>query len=149
MTRTIEKEGLALSTRKEVVVEQKIQFPLRLLLVDGHEAVRDALLDRLSRLSLVGSIAAAGSLPAALAFLREFRPDVVFCDPRNLEGDPGEIVLQICEVTGPVVVLTSSLRDGEPAAFRAAGAAAVLLKGTDLAAFLADFAQSRPSPSGW
>ncbi len=129
-------------------MERKIQSPLRVLLVDGHEAVRDALLDRLSRLSLVGSVAAAGSLPAALAFLREFRPDVVFCDPRNLKGDPEEIVLRLSEASGRVVVLTSSLRDDEPVAFRAAGAAAVLLKGANLGTFLADFAQSRPSPSG-
>ncbi|MGH2345002.1 MAG: response regulator [Chloroflexota bacterium] len=127
-------------------MEQKIQSPLRLLLVDGHDAVRDALLDRLSRLAMVGSVAAADSLPAALAFLREFRPDVVLCDPRNLKGDPEEIVLRLSEASGPVVVLTSSLRGDEAVAFRAAGAAAVLLKGANLGTLLADIAGSDPRP---
>jgi DNA-binding NarL/FixJ family response regulator len=126
---------------------QDMQPPLRLLLVDGHEAVRDALIDRLTRLSLVGSVAAASSLPAALAFLREFRPDVVLCDPRNLKGDPEEIILRLSSVIGPVVVLTSSLRDDEAAGYRAAGAAAVLLKGANLGALLADFVGARPGPS--
>jgi CheY-like chemotaxis protein len=123
-------------------VEHEIQASLRLLVVDGHEGVRDALLDHLSRQPLVCSVAAAETLPAALAFLREFRPDVVLCDPRTLKENPAAIIGRLARAPCPIVVLTSSLWDGEEVAYLNAGAWAVVLKGTDLGALLVDFAGS-------
>ncbi|HVA91365.1 MAG TPA: response regulator [Chloroflexota bacterium] len=120
-------------------MEHEIHSFLRVLVVDGHEGVRDALLDHLSRRPLVGSVAAAGTLPAALAFLQEFRPDVMLCDPRTLKEKPAEIIGRLAQAPCPIIVLTSSLWDGEEIVYRNAGAAAVVLKGTDFGALLARF----------
>ncbi|HXT34659.1 MAG TPA: response regulator [Chloroflexota bacterium] len=122
-------------------MERESQSPLRLLVIDGHESVREALLDHLSRLPLVGSVAAAGSVATALAFLREFRPDLVLYDPRTLQGNPVDIIHRLAETRCPIVVLTSSLWDEEETLCLNAGAAAVVLKGTDLGALLAALTQ--------
>jgi DNA-binding NarL/FixJ family response regulator len=123
---------------EETTVAHDVQAPLRLLLVEGHDAVRDALLGRLARLSMVSAAAAANTLPVALAFLREFRPDVVLCDPRTLKGNPGEIIGRLAEAPCPIVVLTSLLWDEEEILCLKAGATTVALKGTDLGALLAN-----------
>jgi DNA-binding NarL/FixJ family response regulator len=119
------------------------QLLLRLLVVEGHEGVREALLDHLPRQSLVGAVAMASSVPAALAFLREFHPDAVLCDPRTLKGDPAEIVGRLAKASCPLVILTSSLWDDEERICLNAGAAAVVLKGTDLGPLLARLTQPR------
>ncbi|HVA88481.1 MAG TPA: response regulator [Chloroflexota bacterium] len=124
-------------------MEHEIQSSLRLLVVDGHEGVREALLDHLSRQPLVGSVAAAGTLPAALAFLQAFQPDAVLCDPRTLKGNPAEIIDRLAQTFCPIVVLTSSLWNGEEIIYRNAGAAVVVLKGTDLGALLAGLTPSK------
>lgn len=126
-------------------MEHEVQSSLRLLVVDGHERVRDALLDRLSHLPLVGSVAAASSVSTALAFLQEFRPDVVLCDPRTFKGNPTEIIGRLAQAPCPIVVLTSSLWDGEEIMYRNAGAATVVLKGTDLSALLARLTPAKQS----
>jgi DNA-binding NarL/FixJ family response regulator len=136
---------------EEITMEQERPSPLRLLVVDGHESVRAALLDHLSRLPLVGSLAAASSVSTALAFLREFRPDLVLCDPRTLQGNPADIIGRLAEAPCPLVVLTSSLWDEEELLCRNAGAAAAVLKGTDLGALLAKITQPtrHTGPSRW
>ena len=114
--------------------------PLRVLLVDGHPGVRAALLEALDRAALVGSVAAVGTVRAALAVLRELSPDIVICDPRTLAGSPPEIIACLSGSRSPLVVHTSSLDEGDGARWARAGAAAVLLKGGDLSALLAQVA---------
>jgi DNA-binding NarL/FixJ family response regulator len=83
------------------------------------------------------SAAAANTLPLAPAFLREFRPDVVLCDPRNFKGNPGKMIGWLAEAPCPIVVLTSLLWDEEETLCLKAGAATVALKGTDLGVLMA------------
>ena len=116
--------------------------PLRVLLVDGHPGVRAALLAMLDRAAIVGSVAAVGNVSAALAFLRELRPDIVVCDPRTLPGRPTDIVTRLSGFGCPLVVHTSSVDEGDASAWERAGAAAVLLKGGKLSSLLAQLASS-------
>jgi DNA-binding NarL/FixJ family response regulator len=106
------------------------------LIVDGHEGVRTALARRLARAPRLRAIPAA-DLAAALYLARELSPDAVVCDPKTLHGDPAMAVSGLAAQGAPVLVLTSSLRDGEADALEDAGAAALLLKGSAIAGLIA------------
>jgi DNA-binding NarL/FixJ family response regulator len=110
--------------------------PLRVLLVDGHRGVRVALCERLRHVSRAVDVVASDGLAAAMNLLGELVPDVVVCDPRTVHQG-ADAVRQLGSGGCPVVVLTSSLQDGEAEDLRRSGAAAVLLKGCSLIALLA------------
>jgi DNA-binding NarL/FixJ family response regulator len=111
--------------------------PLRLLLVDGHRGVRQALCARLAHMSQVADIVACDNLTAALGLMHEFVPDAVLCDPRTVGGQESDTVRQLAGAGCPVVVLTASLQDGEADDLNRAGAAVVLLKGCMMTHLLA------------
>lgn len=114
-----------------------MEIPRTLLVVDGHQGVREALVDRLRRSPGIRGVAAAGDVQAALSLMREMAPDVVICDHKTVEGDPGTVLPLLARDGQPVVVLTSSLYRGEPTALTRAGAAAMLLKGCSTCTLLA------------
>jgi DNA-binding NarL/FixJ family response regulator len=105
---------------------------LKLLLVEGHEQVRAALMRRLHRAPGVRSLDAVADLPSALSLLRDPSADLVLCEPQALAVDPQTAVRLLAATGRPIVVWTSSLREGEAAMLHAAGAAAVLLKEVNL-----------------
>jgi CheY-like chemotaxis protein len=107
-----------------------------LLVVDGHAEVRQALARRLRRVPGIGSVHTAGTLREAVVLARAHTPHVAICDPRTVGGDSAGVVRRICREVGHVLVYSTSLPDHERQVLLRAGAAAVLLKGSETAHLL-------------
>jgi DNA-binding NarL/FixJ family response regulator len=123
-------------------------MPLRLLIVDGHDRVRAALAQRLQRTPGVVVVGAAAEVSAAVQLSRTVAPDVVLYEPKTIQGNPMVGLQQLLVAGHPVVVWTSLLLHGEADAFLRAGAAAVLLKDTNLTLLLAALAGLVRTPQG-
>jgi DNA-binding NarL/FixJ family response regulator len=86
--------------------------PLKVLVVDADERVRESLAGLLgigSRCVVVGS---AGHTGQALALMTQFRPDVIVVDPRLPEVDGGRaFIARAREVAPTVRVLVMSWSD--------------------------------------
>lgn len=103
-----------------------------LLIVDGHAGVRVALARRLRQAPGIKAAVAVGDLDAAVRLAAQLLPEVIVCDPRTLPAAPADVVRVLAATGAAVVVLTSSLDEGEAAALERAGARAVVLKGSAL-----------------
>ena len=114
---------------------------LTLLIVDGHQGVREALLRRLRHAPGIRAVAAVGSIEPAVRLTQELAPDTVLYDPKTVEGDAVEAIGRLAAGGRCVIVLTSSLGEGEETALARAGAAAILLKGSGMAAMRAALAR--------
>jgi DNA-binding NarL/FixJ family response regulator len=121
--------------------EKKPERPLRILVVDDHEVVRQGLTALLGRRDEFQVVAEAGSLSEALAATRRFVPDLVVMDVRLPDGSGIEACREIrSEYPDIKVVMLTSYPD-EEAVLSAiiAGASGYLLKqvrGRDLVAAL-------------
>ncbi|MEX0625900.1 MAG: response regulator transcription factor [Chloroflexota bacterium] len=115
--------------------------PLRLLIVDDHEVVREGLVALLSRRDEFQVVAEAGTVAESLAAVRRFEPDLVVMDVRLPDGSGIEACRDIrAELPATRVVMLTSYPD-EEAVLSAilAGASGYLLKqirGRDLVAAL-------------
>lgn len=104
--------------------------PLRLLVVDDHEVVREGLVALLSRREEFQVVAEAGTVAEALGAARRFEPDLVIMDVRLPDGSGIEACREIrAELPGIRVVMLTSYPD-EEAVLSAilAGASGYLLK---------------------
>jgi len=104
--------------------------PLRLLVVDDHEVVREGLVALLSRRNEFQVVAEAGSVAESLAAVRRFEPDLVVMDVRLPDGSGIEACRGIrAEFSAVRVVMLTSYPD-EEAVLSAilAGASGYLLK---------------------
>ncbi len=115
--------------------------PLRLLVVDDHEIVRQGLVALLERRTEFTVVAQAGTVAESLAAARKFQPDLVVMDVRLPDGSGIEACREIrAEMPQTRVVMLTSYPD-EEAVLSAiiAGASGYLLKqvrGRDLVAAL-------------
>jgi two-component system, NarL family, response regulator DevR len=115
--------------------------PLRLLVVDDHEVVREGLVSMLSRRPNFQVVAEAGTAADSIELARKFKPDLVIMDVRLPDGSGIEACREIrSEMPETKVVILTSYPD-EEAVFSAiiAGASGYLLKqvrGRDLVAAL-------------
>lgn len=105
---------------------------LKVLILEGHRGVRDALARRLCRLQGIQVIGEVGTIADAQAMITEQRPDVLLCDPRTVGDSPVEVIHGLRAAGPEVVVLTTSLLDSDASDWLRAGAAAVLLKGCSM-----------------
>jgi two-component system, NarL family, response regulator DevR len=118
-----------------------VRRPLRLLVVDDHEVVREGLVALLSRREDFQVVAEAGTVAEALAGARRFEPDLVIMDVRLPDGSGIEACREIrAELPATRVVMLTSYPD-EEAVLSAilAGASGYLLKqvrGRDLVSAL-------------
>jgi len=104
--------------------------PLRLVVVDDHEVVRQGLVSLLDRRDGLQVVAEAGSVAEALEMVRKFQPDIVVMDVRLPDGSGIEACREIrSELPGTKVVILTSYPD-EEAVLSAiiAGASGYLLK---------------------
>src|SRR5512132_3437860 len=104
--------------------------PLRLLVVDDHEVVRQGLVAMLSRRPNFQVAAEAGTAADSIELARRFRPDLVIMDVRLPDGSGIEACREIrAEMPETKVVILTSYPD-EEAVFSAiiAGASGYLLK---------------------
>ena len=83
------------------------------LIVDGHAGVREGLTRRLRRVPTIGAVAAAHDLDQAACLAREQAPDVVLYDPHTAPGDLPTVLGRLSVRGQQVVVLTTSLAEGE------------------------------------
>ncbi len=114
-----------------------------LLIVDGHAGVRVALARRLGQAPGIKAAVAVGDLDAAVRLAAQLLPEVIVCDPRTLRAAPTDVVRVLAATGAAVVVLTSSLDDGEAAALERAGARAIVLKGSALATLVESVQKAR------
>ena len=104
--------------------------PLRLLVVDDHEVVRQGLVALLDRREGFEVVAEAGSVAEAIAMARRFEPDIVVLDVRLPDGSGVEACREIrAERPATKIVMLTSYPD-EEAVLSAivAGASGYLLK---------------------
>lgn len=106
---------------------------IRLLIVDDHAEVRQALKQRLDSepdMTVVGDVAAA---EAALEMVRTLSPNVVLIDSKRADGRGLELISWIAQsgLGSVVVVLTSYPSEWERWAAHRAGAVNYLLKEID------------------
>lgn len=125
---------------------------LTLLLVDGHQSVREALAQRLQRVANVRAVVAVTNAALAADLVCTIAPDVIIYDPRTVPDHNDRSLQRLRQCGVPLVILTSSVRDDEAAHFRQQGAAAVFLKGNSvrqltaqIAAIAASTQQTRPT----
>ena len=112
------------------MTEQSEPRPLRLLVVDDHEVVRQGLVALIDRREKYQVVAEAGSVEEALEAARRFQPDLVIMDVRLPDGSGIEACREIrAELPGTRVVMLTSYPD-EEAVLSAiiAGASGYLLK---------------------
>jgi DNA-binding NarL/FixJ family response regulator len=121
--------------------EQTAKPPLRLLVVDDHEIVRQGLVALLARRPNFQVVAEAATSAESIELARRFRPDLIVMDVRLPDGSGIEACREIrAEMPETRVVILTSYPD-EEAVFSAiiAGASGYLLKqvrGRDLVAAL-------------
>jgi two-component system response regulator DevR len=104
--------------------------PLRLLVVDDHEVVRQGLVSMLGRREGFQVVAEAGTAAGAVEMAQRFQPDLVIMDVRLPDGSGIEACREIrSQLPGTRVVILTSYPD-EEAVFSAivAGASGYLLK---------------------
>jgi two-component system, NarL family, response regulator DevR len=104
--------------------------PLRLLVVDDHEVVREGLVALLSRRDEFQVVAEAGTVAESIAAVRRFEPDLVVMDVRLPDGSGIEACREIrAEFPATRIVMLTSYPD-EEAVLSAilAGASGYLLK---------------------
>ena len=124
-----------------MAAEQTAKPPLRLLVVDDHEIVRQGLVALLARRPNFQVVAEAATSAESIELARRFRPDLIVMDVRLPDGSGIEACREIrAEMPETRVVILTSYPD-EEAVFSAiiAGASGYLLKqvrGRDLVAAL-------------
>ncbi len=104
--------------------------PLRLLVVDDHEVVRQGLVALLDRREGFEVVAEAGTVAEALAMATRYEPDIVVMDVRLPDGSGVEACREIrAELPQTRVVMLTSYPDEEAVlAAIVAGASGYLLK---------------------
>ncbi len=110
--------------------ESSVQSPLRLLVVDDHEVVRQGLAALLDRRESFQVVAEAGTVADSIEQARRHRPDIVIMDVRLPDGSGIEACRAIrAEFPATRVVMLTSYPD-EEAVLSAivAGASGYLLK---------------------
>ena len=104
--------------------------PLKVYLIDDHDAVREALMVRLCSASGILVVGETADAEDGLLEVRALRPDVVIVETKRADGRGLEIVSWIaqCGLGAKVVVLTSYPSEWERWAAHRAGASLYLLK---------------------
>lgn len=115
---------------------------IRLLIVDEHPAVRQALAARLRSTPHLDVVGTANSFREGVRYARALQPDVVLLE---LKGKNGHRLTPIGEMAGPlpdhrpgIIVLTSFADDLEREAAIRAGAQRYLLKDIDSPRLIAE-----------
>lgn len=121
------------------MTEAPTERPLRLLVVDDHEVVRQGLVSLLDRRAGFEVVAQAGTVAEAIAAAARFEPDVIVMDVRLPDGSGIEACREIraARPETRVVMLTSYPDEEAVLSAIIAGAAGYLLKqvrGRDLVA---------------
>ena len=112
------------------MTEGSVSRPLRLLVVDDHEVVRQGLVALLDRRADFQVVAEAGTVAEAIESARRMQPDIVIMDVRLPDGSGVEACREIRaeRPTTRVVILTSYPDEDAVLSAIVAGASGYLLK---------------------
>lgn len=105
----------------------------RLLIIDEHRAVRQALVSRLQQTGKLEVVASTGSTQEGILQVEALRPNIVLLETKRSDGTGLEACRQIARSNPDtvVIVLTSYDDEDERQAAYMAGAASYLLKDID------------------
>lgn len=118
--------------------------PMRLLIIDDHDAVREALEARLGAASEVEVVGCTGCWRTGLRDALRMKPDVVLLETKRADGQGLNALRRLaseCPHTS-VVVLTSYPDAEEQAEARRMGAAGYILKDIDTPQLVCDIQAS-------
>ncbi|WP_290055851.1 response regulator transcription factor [Amycolatopsis solani] len=108
--------------------------PVRVLVVEDHDMVAEALQQALDRADGITVVGRARSRAEAVADAREHRPDVVLLDRRLSDGDALGVIADLAAGGARVLVLTGDATPAIAAQVAQAGGAGLLLKSSRLGA---------------
>jgi len=108
--------------------------PIRILVVDDHNIVRQGLVALLNTVSDVTVVAEASNGQEAIEAYRQHRPDVTLMDLRLPKIGGADAITRIREESPAARIIVLTTFDGDEDIFRAlqAGAKGYLLKGMDI-----------------
>jgi DNA-binding NarL/FixJ family response regulator len=117
-------------TATDQSIDAPVTRPLRLLVVDDHEVVRQGLVALLDRRDGFQVVAEAGTVAESLEAARRYKPDIVVMDVRLPDGSGIEACREIlADLPGTRVVMLTSYPDDEAVLSAiVAGASGYLLK---------------------
>jgi DNA-binding NarL/FixJ family response regulator len=106
--------------------------PTRLVLVEDHDMVAEAMALAMGRAGDLQIVARARSIATALTEVRAHRPDVVLLDRRLPDGDAIEAIGELCSQGARVLVLTGEATASVAARVAEAGGSGLVLKSAGL-----------------
>lgn len=105
--------------------------PLRVLVVEEHAAVRQALAAALATAAEIGEVRAAGNPERALALAAAWRPDVILLEVKRRDGRGLELCQALAALPGARVLVVTAWTDAlEELATSQARVAGYVLKDT-------------------
>ncbi|MEV6902595.1 response regulator transcription factor [Amycolatopsis sp. NPDC051372] len=113
-------------------VEPRFAGPVRVLLVEDHDMVAQALELALQRSPAISVVGRASSREAATADTARLRPDVVVLDRRLPDGDAVAAIGDLAALGSRVLVLTGDATPAVAARVAEAGGQGLLLKSAPL-----------------
>jgi DNA-binding NarL/FixJ family response regulator len=122
----------------------------RLLIIDEHRAVRQALVSRLQQTGKLEVVGSTGSAEEGLLQVEALRPNIVLLETKRSDGSGLETCRRIARShpDTAVIVLTSYDDEDERQAAYMAGATRYLLKDIDSTRLLCEILNSRSPPNG-
>jgi DNA-binding NarL/FixJ family response regulator len=108
--------------------------PIRILVVDDHNVVRQGLVALLNTVSDLQVVAEASDGPEAIETFRKHKPDITLMDLRLPKIGGADAITRIREESPSARIIVLTTFDGDEDIFRAlqAGAKGYLLKGMDI-----------------
>jgi DNA-binding NarL/FixJ family response regulator len=112
--------------------ENQVVTPTRVVLVEDHDMVAEAMTLAMARAEDIEIVARAHSIASAVETVRAHTPDVVLLDRRLPDGDAIESIGTLSESGARVLVLTGEATASVAARVVEAGGAGLLLKSANL-----------------
>lgn len=133
MTLTMERRFFYTRANSSGVSAGRAMAAIRLLIIDDHDDVREALEGRLDAVSDLDIVSCIGCWRTGLQEAVQLEPDVVLLETKRTDGQGLEALRSLCDqcLRARVVVLTSYVDAEERAAARSEGAVRYLLKDID------------------
>jgi len=121
--------------------------PTRLLIIDEHRAVRQALVSRLQQTGKLQVVGSTGSTEEGLLQVEALRPNIVLLETKRSDGAGLETCRRIARSHPKtvVIVLTSYDDEDERQAAYMAGATRYLLKDIDSTQLVCEILNSEPA----
>jgi DNA-binding NarL/FixJ family response regulator len=112
--------------------ENRAMAPTRVVLVEDHDMVAEAMALAMQRADDIEIVARARSIATALTEVRKYTPDVVLLDRRLPDGDAIDAIGPLSELGARVLMLTGEATSTVAARVAEAGGCGLVLKSAGL-----------------